>query len=48
MCYPDTGSAEMTAKDSEWLAIGGKHYCRDCYELSEETDEYVPKKGGEK
>ena len=45
MCYTDTESAEMVAKDSEWLAIGGKHYCRDCYELDEETDEYVPKKG---
>ena len=27
MCYPDTESAEMVAKDSEWLTIGGKHYC---------------------
>ena len=44
-CYPDTGSAEMIAKDSEWLTIDGKHYCRDCYELDEEMDEYVPKKG---
>ena len=44
-CYPDTGSAEMTAKDSEWLAICSKHYCPDCYELDEATDEYVPKKG---
>ena len=42
-CYPDTGSAEMTAQDSEWLAIGSKHYCPDCYELDEETDEYVEK-----
>ena len=25
--------------------IGGKDYCPDCYELDEETDEYVPKKG---
>ena len=45
ICFPDTGSAEMTAKDSEWLTIGGKHYCPDCYELDEETDEYVPRKG---
>ena len=48
MCYPDTGSAEMVAKDSEWMAIGGKHYCPDCYELDEEIDEYVPKKGDKK
>ena len=45
MCYTDTGSAEMTARDSEWMTIGGKHYCTDCYELDEKTDEYVPKKG---
>ena len=45
MSYTDTESAEMVAKDSEWLIIGGKHYCPDCYELDEVTDEYVPKKG---
>ena len=38
----------MVAEQSEWQKIGGKHYCPDCYELDEETDEYVPKKGGEK
>ena len=43
-CYPDTGSAEMTAKDSEWITIGSKHYYPDCYELDEVTDKYVPKK----
>ena len=48
MCYTDTESAEMVAEDSEWLIIGSKHYCRDCYELDEETDEYLPKKGGKK
>ena len=45
-CYPDTESAEMTAMYSEWRAMGEKHYCPDCYELDEETDEYKPKKGG--
>ena len=44
-CYPDTKSAEMVAKDSGWITIVGKHYCPDCYELDEETDEYVPKEG---
>lgn len=48
MCYPDKDSALMVAGQSEWLTIGGKHYCPDCYELDEVTDEYVPKKGGEK
>ena len=45
-CYPDTGSAEMVAKDSEWITIVGKHYWPDCYQLDEETDAYVLKKGG--
>ena len=43
MCYPDTESAEMVAIDNEWKKIGGKHYCADCYELDDKTDEYVPK-----
>ena len=47
-CYPDTESAEMVAKDSEWRRIGGKDYCPDCYELDEETDKYAPKKEGKK
>ena len=48
MSYPDTEIAEMVAIDTEWKKIGGKHYCAGCYELDEKTDEYVPKKGGEK
>ena len=44
-CYPDTESAELIAINSGWITIGGKHYCPDCYELDEATDEYVPKKG---
>ena len=47
-CYPDTESAEMAAKDSEWMTIGNKHYCPDCYELDEVTDKYKPKKGGKR
>ena len=47
-CYPDKDSAEMFAEQSEWVEINGKDYCPDGYELDEETDEYVPKKGGEK
>ena len=48
ICYPDTESAEMVAKNSEWVTIVGKHYCPDCYKLDEVTDIYVPKKGGER
>ena len=47
-CYPDTKAAEMVALQSEWKEIGGKHYCPGCYEVDDETDEYVPKEGGEK
>ena len=43
-CYPDTESAEMTAISSEWRAIGGKHYCPNCYEMHEGTYKYKPKK----
>ena len=44
-CYPDKDSALMVAEQSEWMDINGKHYCPDCYELDEVTDEYVPKEG---
>ena len=47
-CYPDKNSALMVAEQSEWIEINSKHYCFDCYGLDEETDEYVPKEGGEK
>ena len=30
--------------ESEWVEIGDKHYCTDCYEFDDELDEYVPKK----
>ena len=46
MCYTDKDSALMVAEQSEWREIGGKHYCPDCYELDEVTDEYVPNKEG--
>ena len=42
---PDKDSALMVAEQSEWMDINGNHYCPDCYELDEVTDEYVPKKG---
>lgn len=31
------------AESSEWREIDGKHYCPDCYEYDEESDEYVAK-----
>lgn len=32
------------AMESEWVEIGDKHYCPDCYEFDDELDEYVHKK----
>lgn len=40
--------AKEQAMESEWIEIGDKHYCPDCYELDDELDEYVPKKKGDK
>ena len=41
------GTAKEQAMESEWIEIGDKHYCPDCYELDDELDEYVPKKKGD-
>lgn len=35
----DKSSAIEQAMDSEWIEEKGKHYCPNCYELDEETDE---------
>lgn len=40
----DEGTAKEQAMESEWVEIGNKHYCPDCYEFDDELDEYVPKK----
>lgn len=46
--YNSESDLMFVAEESEWKTIDGKHYCPDCYEVDEETDEYVPKKGVEK
>ena len=46
--YPDKDSALTVAEKSGWMDINDKEYCPDCYELNEETDRYVPKKGDKK
>lgn len=33
IAWTDEGTAKEQALESEWLEIGGKHYCPDCYEL---------------
>lgn len=43
-CWVDICTAREQAMESEWIEIGEKHYCPDCYEFNEELDEYVPKK----
>ena len=35
--------SSMSLMESEWVEIGDKHYCPDCYEFDEKLDEYVPK-----
>jgi hypothetical protein len=40
--YSDEQSALDSAIDDEWIEEKGKHYCPNCYEFDEETDEPVP------
>ena len=44
VAWLDEGTAKEQAMESEWVEIGDKHYCPDCYEFDDELDEYVPKK----
>ena len=43
VAWLDEGTAKEQAMESEWVEIGDKHYCPDCYEFDDELDEYVPK-----
>lgn len=43
IAWVDGGQAFESASENGWTEIGGKHYCPDCYEYDEETDEYKPK-----
>jgi len=47
VCYlgdTDGSEIEQEALSSDWLYLGGKHYCPDCYELDNE-DHYHTKDG---
>lgn len=44
VAWTDGGYAADAAGDDGWIGIDGKHYCPDCYEIDEESDDYVPKK----
>lgn len=41
--WVDESYATDAAYEDDWTEIDGKHYCPDCYEYDEETDEYKPK-----
>lgn len=41
--WVDKETAREYACDEDWVHIGDKIYCPDCYEIDEETDEYVLK-----
>ena len=47
VAWVDEGTAKEQAMESEWVEIGDKHYCPDCYEFDDELDEYIPKKKGD-
>lgn len=34
--WSDSNCAEEVAMESEWLKVGNKHYCRDCYDYDED------------
>ena len=44
IAWLDERTAKEQAIESEWVEIGDKHYCPDCYEFDDELDEYVTKK----
>lgn len=37
--WSDESSAIENASDSEWVELNGKHYCSNCHEVNEDTDE---------
>lgn len=47
IAWVDECTTREQAMESEWIEIGDKQYCPDCYEFDDELDEYVPKKEGD-
>lgn len=43
IAWTDPPSARFYALESEWVEIGDKHYCPNCYEFDDELYKYVPK-----
>lgn len=47
VCYaddPDGSLIESDVPDSDWIIVGDKHYCPDCYEYDDD-DNIVTKDG---
>ena len=46
-CYSDDPSGDIIrgeAQSANWIEVGNKHYCPDCYEIND-NDEIVTKDG---
>ncbi len=43
VAWADADEAQRMAEESEWREINGRLFCPDCYEVDEDTDEYVEK-----
>lgn len=39
--WSDADSAIENATESEWIEQKGKHYCTNCYDIKEDTDEII-------
>ncbi len=39
-CWSDVEHNEEIANDSDWMKVGDKHYCNDCFEY-DDNDELV-------
>ena len=46
VAWLDKETAKEQAMESEWIEIGDKQYCPNCYEFNKKLDEYVPIKKG--
>ena len=47
IAWLNEGTAKEQVMESEWVEIGDKYYCPDCYEFNDELDENDPKKKGD-
>lgn len=38
VAWLDEGTAKEQAMENEWVEIGDKHYCPDCYEFDDNSE----------